>query len=67
MGTLMARTEQTKRVTKAVKKTAVGARPDYARSAQDRFLTQMSQERRKVVVFLTNGIKLEGEIKSYDD
>jgi host factor-I protein len=63
----MARTEQTKRVTKSVKKTAAKPRPDYARSAQDRFLTQMSEERRKVVVFLTNGIKLEGEIKSYDE
>ena len=54
-------------VTRAVKKKPEHARPDYARSAQDRFLTQMAQERRKVVVFLTNGIKLEGEIKSFDE
>jgi host factor-I protein len=67
MGTLMARTEQTRRVNKAVKKALANPRPDPARSAQDRFLTQMSHEHRKVVVFLTNGIKLEGEIKLYDD
>ena len=52
---------------KAVKNKPENARPDYARSAQDRFLTQMAQERRKVVVFLTNGIKLEGEIRSFDE
>ena len=50
-----------------MKKKPGHARPDYARSAQDRFLTQMSQEHRKVVVFLTNGVKLEGEIKSFDE
>ena len=54
-------------VTRAVKKKPEHTRPDYARSAQDRFLTQMAEERRKVVVFLTNGVKLEGEIKSYDE
>jgi host factor-I protein len=35
-------------------------------SAQDRFLTQMMEEHRKVAVFLSSGIKLEGEIVSYD-
>lgn len=36
------------------------------RSAQDRFLRQMIDEHRKVAVFLASGIKLEGEIVSYD-
>lgn len=35
-------------------------------SAQDRFLRQMIDEHRKVAVFLTSGVKLEGEIVSYD-
>lgn len=35
-------------------------------SAQDRFLRQMIDEHRKVAVFLASGIKLEGEIVSYD-
>ena len=52
---------------KAVRKKAENAQPGRARSAQDRFLTQLAQERRKVAVFLTNGIKLEGEIKSFDE
>lgn len=37
-----------------------------AQSAQDRFLTQMVEERRKVAVFLASGVKLEGEIVSFD-
>jgi host factor-I protein len=37
-----------------------------ARSAQDRFLRQMIEEHRKVAVFLLSGVKLEGEIVSYD-
>lgn len=52
---------------KAAKTKPAAARPDYTRSAQDRFLTQMAQERRKVVIFLTNGVKLEGEIRSFDE
>jgi host factor-I protein len=35
-------------------------------SAQDRFLRQMIDEHRKVAVFLASGVKLEGEIVSYD-
>lgn len=35
-------------------------------SAQDRFLRQMIDEHRKVAVFLSSGVKLEGEIVSYD-
>lgn len=35
-------------------------------SAQDRFLRQMIDEHRKVAVFLSSGVKLEGEIISYD-
>ena len=37
-----------------------------AQSAQDRFLNQMIEEHRKVAVFLASGVKLEGEIVSYD-
>ncbi len=35
--------------------------------AQDRFLTQMVQERRTVDVFLISGVKLEGEIVAFDE
>lgn len=37
-----------------------------ARSAQDRFLRQMIEEHRKVAVYLASGLKLEGEILSFD-
>lgn len=37
-----------------------------AQSAQDRFLNQMIEEHRKVAVFLASGVKLEGEIVSFD-
>ena len=37
-----------------------------AQSAQDRFLRQMIDEHRKVAVFLASGVKLEGEIVSFD-
>lgn len=37
-----------------------------AQSAQDRFLRQMIEEHRKVAVFLASGVKLEGEIVSFD-
>ena len=63
----MSKPERKKPVSKAAKRTAESARPDYSLPAQDRFLNQMSQERRKVVIFLTNGIKLEGVIKSFDE
>jgi host factor-I protein len=64
---IMAGTGRTKAVAIAVKGKPEKTRPDYARSAQDRFLTELAQDHRKVVIFLTNGIKLEGEIKSFDD
>ena len=35
--------------------------------AQERFLTQMVQERRTVDVFLISGVKLEGEIVAFDE
>jgi host factor-I protein len=38
----------------------------FARSAQERFLTQMMEEHRRVAVFLNNGNKIEGEILSFD-
>jgi host factor-I protein len=63
----MAGQGRTKTVNKAEKSKPEKSRPDRARSAQDRFLTDLAQEHRKVLVFLTNGIKLEGEIKSFDD
>lgn len=34
--------------------------------AQDRFLNQMIEERRKVAVFLVGGVKLEAEIAGFD-
>ena len=64
---IMAGPGLTKAVKKTVKSKPEKARPDYARSAQDRFLSELAQDHRKVVIFLTNGIKLEGEIKSFDD
>ena len=38
----------------------------FTHSVQDRFLNQMIEEHRKVSVFLLSGVKLEGEIVSYD-
>lgn len=46
------------------KKSVKAAAP--ALRAQDRFLTQMMEERRKVAVFLLGGVKLEAEIAGYD-
>ena len=63
----MAEPRRKKAVSKAVKNKPEKAQPDRARSAQDRFLGELAQEQRKVVIFLTNGIKLEGEIKSFDE
>jgi len=40
--------------------------PVFEKSAQDRFLTQMMEERKKVAVFLISGIRLEGEITGWD-
>jgi host factor-I protein len=37
-----------------------------AHSAQDRFLNQMIEEHRRVAIFLASGVKLEGEIVSFD-
>lgn len=37
-----------------------------AHSVQDRFLNQMIDEHKKVAVFLLSGVKLEGEIVSFD-
>ena len=50
--------------TKAVKK-AKGTK--RAPPAQHRFLTELAQDRRKVAIFLVNGLKLEGKITSFDD
>jgi host factor-I protein len=54
----------TKKKTTAKKsgKTSASAGPP----AQDRFLRQMIDEHRRVAVFLASGVKLEGEIVSYD-
>lgn len=35
-------------------------------SAQDRFLSQMINERTRVAVFLASGVRLEGQIVSFD-
>lgn len=40
--------------------------PVFEKSAQDRFLTQMMEEHKKVAVFLISGIRLEGEIVAFD-
>lgn len=37
-----------------------------AQSVQDRFLGQMIDECRKVAIFLASGVKLEGQIVSFD-
>ena len=39
---------------------------DSAQSVQDHWLTQWAKERTKVAVFLVNGVKIEGEIVSFD-
>ena len=38
----------------------------YTEPAQDRFLKQMIKEHTRVAVFLQSGVRLEGEIVSYD-
>lgn len=43
-----------------------GSHAAPGQAAQDRFLRQMIDEHRKVAVFLASGVKLEGEIISYD-
>lgn len=48
------------------KKTGKASHPASGQAAQDRFLRQMIDEHRKVAVFLASGVKLEGEIVSYD-
>jgi host factor-I protein len=49
-----------------MKKTSGKEKSAFTTSAQDRFLTQMIEERKRVAVFLISGVKLEGEIESYD-
>jgi host factor-I protein len=39
---------------------------DSAQSVQDHWLTRWAEERTRVAVFLLNGIKIEGEIVSFD-
>lgn len=39
---------------------------DSAQSVQDHWLTQWAKERTKVAVFLVNGVKIEGQILSFD-
>jgi host factor-I protein len=53
----------------AVKKSkgTKGGGAQAARPAQDRFLTEMAEDRRAVAIFLVNGLKLEGKIVSFDD
>lgn len=47
-------------------RTGKASHPAAGQAAQDRFLRQMIDEHRKVAVFLASGVKLEGEIVSYD-
>jgi host factor-I protein len=53
-----------------MKKTAAGKSEsegvESAQSAQDHWLTRWANERTKVAVFLVNGVKIEGEIVSFD-
>jgi host factor-I protein len=49
-----------------MKKTSGKEKTAPSASAQDRFLMQMIEERKRVAVFLMSGVKLEGEIESYD-
>lgn len=51
---------------KTAEKKSLSESSAFAKSAQVRFLTQMIEERKKVAVYLVNGIKLEGEIVAYD-
>jgi host factor-I protein len=52
---------------KAITGKAQSKGANSARSAQDRFLSQMIEERQQVTVFLVNGIRLEGRITSFDE
>ena len=58
------------RLLKPIKKKTVakktGKDTASAQSAQDRFLNQMIEEHRRVAIFLASGVKLEGEIVSFD-
>jgi host factor-I protein len=62
--------EMVARLLKPIKKTVAKKtgkdRAAPAHSAQDRFLNQMIEEHRRVAVFLASGVKLEGEIVSFD-
>ena len=49
-----------------MKKTPGKTKSASSPSAQDRFLTQLIEERKRVAIFLISGVKLEGEIESYD-
>jgi host factor-I protein len=39
---------------------------DSAQSVQDQWLTRWARERTRVAIFLVNGVKIEGEIVSFD-
>ena len=39
----------------------------FAQTVQDHWLTQWARERTRVAVFLVNGVKIEGEIVSFDN
>ncbi len=52
---------------KAITGKAPSKGANKSRSAQDRFLSQMLTEHLKVAVFLVNGIRLEGQIMSFDE
>lgn len=47
-------------------KAGTGTTKYPAGPAQERFLNQMIEERKKVAVFLLGGVKLEAEIAGYD-
>ena len=51
---------------KTIKRKAAPTAVEKSATAQDRFLDELIKMHTRVSIFLVNGVKLEGEIKSYD-
>jgi host factor-I protein len=41
--------------------------PDKTQSLQDNFLNQLRKEKMPVVIYLTNGVRLRGVVKGFDN
>jgi host factor-I protein len=41
--------------------------PDKAQNLQDNFLNQLRKEKMPVIIYLTNGVRLRGVVKGFDN